>query len=45
MVEIRQALSENRLIVAVEGDHLAAIADCRDIIKLLEERFYTCRLL
>jgi len=45
MVEIRQALSESRLIVAVEGDHLDAVSDGRDMIKMLEERFYTCRLL
>jgi hypothetical protein len=45
MIEMRQALSEGRFIVALEGSHLAAIADGQDIGTLLEERFYTCRLL
>jgi len=45
IVEMRQVLSEGRLIVALEGVHLAAIADGQDLGALLEERFYTCRLL
>jgi hypothetical protein len=44
-IEIRQTLSERRVIVAVERKHLDAIACGRQIAGVLEERFYTCRLL
>lgn len=44
-VEIRQALSDGRAIVSVEGDHLEAIAQGQQVGRLLEDRFYTCRLL
>jgi hypothetical protein len=45
VIEMRQVLSEGRFIVAIEGSHLAAIAEGKDIDELLQERFYTCRLL
>src|SRR5262249_17821122 len=45
MVEIRQALTDGRTIVAIENQHLAAIADGRPLLEVLSERFYKCRLL
>lgn len=43
--EQRQALSDGRAIVSIEGEHLERIANGEDLKGIIEERFYTCRLL